>query len=382
MADEWVGVINTTAPKYLKGAVDSTIRKRLLLSMLEKRGRFSFNNSSFNLTWDVMFDQPPVEAYADGGLINFARNDLYRQCTIDWRGYVATDSMTRKERMMNDGDVAIIKRYNRIIPNLIQGLRDRFSTELYIDGYASGNENRAHGLESFLSNGSNSGAATDKMVIPSDTYGGRTTAPSQYGTWSADIGSTVGNTPAGIASGWTNYGFTTPPDWPEGSGDASFDYFTPKLGNWSSTAWTGSTSWEDNCERCIRKMLQWLTLTSGADGTPTICLLAPDLYTSFKNRESAKQRIVVEHKESQDLGFSDTLNFDGCAITSEFGVPGNIGYFLNLNRMEVMSLDSELFASEGPVFDMKTDSWLYRVGFFGNCRYESPKFFGKLKNFI
>ena len=32
MANEWIGVIHTTAPKYLSGAADKTIRNRLILS--------------------------------------------------------------------------------------------------------------------------------------------------------------------------------------------------------------------------------------------------------------------------------------------------------------------------------------------------------------
>ncbi len=33
---EFIGVLNSTRPKYMKGAADLTIRRRLLLAMLRK----------------------------------------------------------------------------------------------------------------------------------------------------------------------------------------------------------------------------------------------------------------------------------------------------------------------------------------------------------
>ena len=145
---EWIGIIHSTAPKYLSGAADNTIRNRLILTLVRQKGRITFNESSHECNWDVEYAEQPVSAYGDGGTIDFSRHDLLRQLKIDWRGYKATDMMTEMERLENKGDIAIVKRYDRIMPTLTKSLRNKFCGEFFIDGYATGNENRLHGLES------------------------------------------------------------------------------------------------------------------------------------------------------------------------------------------------------------------------------------------
>jgi len=366
VANEWIGVIHTTAPKYLSGAADNTIRKRLILSLLKQKGRIRFNENSYQCNWDVEFKEQPVEAYGDGGTLNFSRHDLYRQLQIDWRGYKATDLMTEKERLMNDGALAIVRRYDKIMPKLMRSLNNKFCAELFIDGYASGNENRLHGLNSFTGTGTT--IAADRVAKPSDTYGGKSTeVGNEGGTWSSDL-STSPN--ANIAT-----------DWPDGKGDAEYDFMSPKLVNWSSDNWgTSSDTWENNCERALRQTTIWLSIGAGAEGKPDMFLMAGNLFYDYLNKQSGKQRIVIPHKGAQDLGFQDVLNQEGVMIQTDFDVATDTAFALNVDQMELASLDNVLFASRGPEYDIKTDSWLFMVGFFGNARY-NPKYFAKINNF-
>lgn len=367
MAEEWVGIINTTAPRFLKGAIDSTIRERLILSLLRKRGRITTGHSGRDLTWDVEFKQPIVNAYGDGGVIDFSRHDLYRQLTLDVRGYVVTDMMTAKEKAMNAGDYAIIKRYDRIMPNLMKAIKDKFGSEVYLDGYAAGNENRLCGFNSFTGTGTT--ASTDRIAKPDDTYGGKDTdVGAQGGTWSATL-STKPN--ANIAT-----------DWPDGSGSAEYDYLSPKLINWSaSTAWgTGSATWIDNCERVIRQAKIWSVVTSGMGGAIELLILSPDLFYGYANKQSTFKQIMVPHKEAEDLGFGDALNQEGLAIHYEFGITPSEGYGFNFSQMELMSWNSELFTSVGPEYAIQQDAWLFKVGFFGNMKF-NPKAFVKLNDY-
>lgn len=372
-SSEWAGVIKDNAPKYLKGVTDLTIRQRLLLSMLRKRGRITYGHSSHTCLWNVQRSEPPVESYADGATITYDRLDMDAQLSIDWRGYHARDMMTAKERAMNQGPTAIINRYKEKIPRLVSGMRNKFSTELYIDGYAAGNENRLCGLESFC--GSGTTVAADLVAEPSDTYADLSTAlQAAGGTWSADR-PVAPNAAVGT-------------DWPYGSGSSEYDYLSPKLVNWSSTSWgTSSTAWEDNCERALRETINWLILGAGDDGKPDLVLMSGEMYTGFLNHMSAKQRIIVPHKEAQDLGF-EAVNFDGVAIHQEFGIAANTAYALNLMQMELCVLNSvdgmeqqdQLFQSIGPEYDPSKVAWLFLLLFFGNMKF-SPKYFGKLFNY-
>lgn len=369
MSDEWIGIAHTTKPQYMKGASDQTIRSRLLLSLLRSKGRLEFNQSGDECKWQVEFSQPSVETYGDGGVINFANHDAFRQITVDWRGYIATDSLSQKQKEMNKGDNALINLFQTKTNRLKKSIQDKFCGELFKDGEASGRENAVHGLETFL--GSGTTVAADIIAKPSDTYGTgalSTALGNQGGAWSTSL-STYPN--ANAAS-----------DWPHGQGDAEYDFLSPKLVNWSSTNWgTGSQLWEDNCWRAIGQAITWLTMTGGEDGMPDICLLTSHLFQGYKNHEEAIRRINVPHKKANDLGFGSALNQDGCAIQADFDVPVNTGYMLNTSMITLSSLKPELFWMEGPDKDPRTAwSYLWGVGFYGNAKY-NPKHVAKFKNF-
>jgi hypothetical protein len=370
MADEWIGIVNTTRARYMKGASDLTIRKRLLLAMLRKRGRFEYNCSGDELKWQVEFSQPPVSAHADGGVVDFANHDAFRQLVIDWRGYIATDSMSKKQTGMNKGDEALIKLFNTKQERLRKSIDNNFSGELYRDGSAAGRENNIHGLETFM--GAGTVTATDRIAAPSDTYGNTalSTALAAYGgSWSSDL-TTKPN--ASLAT-----------DWPDGQGDVEYDFNSPKLINWSASNWgTSATTWEANAWRVISQAITWLTTTGGEDGMPSLIAMAPNMFQGYKNAQEVKTRINIPHKESQDLGFGNTLNQDGCGLYPDFDCPVDTAYCLNLAMMTVCSLFDELFWMEGPDKDPRTGwGYLWGTGFYGNVRYESPKHFGKIKNF-
>lgn len=361
---EALSVVNVTARKYFAGAADLTIRKRLLLSLLAKYGRISFNEEGTDVYWNVEYSQPPVQSHGASGEYEFAEHDLYKQLTVDVRGYVATDKMDYKHTLMNKGPVAIVKRYERIMPGLKKSLEDNFHAELYIDGNASGNENRLHGMLSFLGQGTV--AAGDVVAQPSDTYAGLTTTPATYGgNWTATL--------------TTKPNATLATDWPSGNGDCEYDFIAPVLVNTSSTNWgTGSTAWEDNCGRILRRTTTWLTKNGGTDGRPTLYLLADDLFNSYQDYQEAKFRNIVPHPEGRDLGFPETLNQDGVMVKYEFDVPVSEGYGINIYQMSLASWDDVLFGTRGPYYDIKSDAYLFKAGFFGNCRYQ-PKYFARLK---
>ena len=100
----------------------------------------------------------------------------------------------------------------------------------------------------------------------------------------------------------------------------------------------------------------------------------PILFNAYQNYQEAKFRNVIPHEESRDLGFPDTLNQDGVGIKYEFDVSAGEFWGINVNQMELASLDSTLWGVRGPTYDIKSDATLFKVGFFGNMRYQ-PKYF-------
>lgn len=366
MADEWIGVINTTRAAYMKGASDMTLRKRLLLAYLKKRGRIAYNASGTSLVWQLMFSQPPISQYADGGVVDFSNHQAYKQVEIDWRGYVGTDTLTMKQNLMNRGDEQLVKLFQGKADNLRNAISDSFAGEIYRDGEAVGRENAVHGLETFMAAGTVT--AADRIAAPSDTYGLRSmsTVPAAYGgSWSSAL-TTKPN--ASLAT-----------DWPDGSGTSEYDFNSPKLINYSSSNWgTDSTAWEDNCWRVVSQAITWLTTTGGEDGMPTLGAFSPDMFQGYKNAQEVKTRITVPHKEAQDLGFGNTLNQDGVALYPDFDCPVGTGYFLNVSQMQVHSMTPELFWMQGPDRDPRNLwSYLWGIGFWGNTTFK-PKHFAKI----
>lgn len=365
---EHLAVVTTTISQYAKGAEDLTIRRRILLALMRKYGKITYGNSGTSMTWQVEFSQPQMRQHGDAGEITFSEHTAYKQLNLDWRGYVITDLLPEKQRLANRGPQALVNLYKSKTENMIKKFNSGINGQFYVDGNASGNEAAIHGFESCL--GVTTPAATDLIGTPNDTYAGYSTVLGTYGgTWTANR--TTAETPR-----YPNA--TLAKDWPWGSGSSEYDFLAPKIVNATSSNWgTGSTAWKDNCEKALRRANLWLRDTAGDSGAPIMFLFGSDYYGDIQDYFSAKQRIMVPHKESEDLGFSDTMNFDGAGIAHDFDCPAMTGYGLKIGEMELACMYDSLFAVEGPEHDIRTGNYLTKLGFFGNMKLQ-PKCMAKI----
>lgn len=364
MAQEWSEVVATTISQFNKGAVDLTIREHPVFATLQQKGRFKFGDSGLSLTWQNKFGEPDVETYS-GGAIGYAPTDKHRRLEIDWRGYKMSDLMTEKETLMNRGPQALIRRYSETFDDMKNTMRRRLATELYNDGAT--NSDRFHGIETFCTAGG-SIVAGDKIARATGSYAGHSCVP---GT---------------IAGSWST-ALTTKPstelatDWPEGVGDPEYEWHTPLLVNWSSTAWgTGSTAWIDNCERAMRYANLYMTKGGGKEHRIDMFLMTIAMYNDFMNRASTLRKIDVPAKRLMEMGFEGFM-LDGVELTKEYGVPANTCYALNHEKLELRCMYDQLWITKGPEWDMYQAAWLFLLLTWGNWRFMSPQFFGKLYNY-
>lgn len=364
MSNEWAGVIHANMPNYIKGLENLVMRDRVLLAMLKKHGRIEYNKSSFESIWTVKYSQPEVEPYEDGAVIDFQRHDPALRCSLDWRGYVAQDVMTKKERLMNQGETQIYNRYDTIATNLKESITDTFGAEIYIDGNASGNESRMHGIESFM--GYTTTTSASKFAAPDDDYAGRATdLQDQGGSWS----STLATPPV---SGGT--------DWPNGTGTSEYDFYSPKLFNTAFDWGLSTAGWNLQADLIIRRVASTMRLTGGRAGRPDILLTNGEWLAQYKDLQASKQRIIVPHKAADDLGFPESVNQEGIMLYDDFECPEETAYVFNINQMKLQTLHDSLFFSEGPDYLLDNLSWRWVVGFFGNLQFK-PKFFAKIADF-
>lgn len=358
----WVGIVMEAAPVYMREVSDQTIRQRFLLAKLQKAGRIVLNMDGYELNWNVKYRRHPVIPYGDDNTLDYSRQNLMKQAALDWRGYKTTDKLTFKESLMVKNSSVIVNRAAEMITAMAESLTTEVGKEVYTDGNATGNQDRLCGTGTFT--GAGTVAAGDLIAMTSDTYATLSTNLGSEGTWSTDL--------------TTKPNSTLATDWPYGSGSEEYDYWSPKLVNASSTNWgTGATTWAANCEHVLRATKEWLTVGGGIANQPGVALLNSQWFVDFKNKMSSKQRILVAHKEAQDLGFGDVLEFDGMAVQSDYDVPSQKAYVFNIEQMALMSLEDELIHSRGPFDDPSKDATLFQCGIFGNLMF-NPKYFAEI----
>jgi hypothetical protein len=346
-------LINSTIKDYIKGREDAVMRNRKIFAMLNDKGRVTFNHSGTALNWGVRYKRAPMQGFADSDTLTFSRRDRIKRAELDWRGYAATDSITKMEKEKNKGAPALIKIVSEMVELLMDDVEDQFGDELFIDGNASGNSKRIHGLESFFSV---SGVASTLIGINNDTYAGLSTTLGNYGgAWSGT--------------------------WPTGTGDAHYDFWTPLVVDYEDGDWAASTkTWPNTCLEALRYGIIKVKKNKSKKGLSLITL-NDELYRGFLDKLQAEEHINVQRGNGSSgllsLGFSDITNFDGVDVTSEYGVPATIGYGVVAEEMELCSLQSQLFVSEGPDFDIASQSDRISIDFMGNLKCKTIRGFVK-----
>lgn len=106
--------------------------------------------------------------------------------------------------------------------------------------------------------------------------------------------------------------------------------------------------------------------------------LETELYRQYVQTQTTRQNIYrTPGGDKGDsligLGFGDVTYFEGCEVTYEYGLPPGVGYGFNLDQMELMSLQGQLFVPEGPDYDSATKSWRFSIDFFGNL-WSNPRY--------
>lgn len=357
---EWSRIVNTTIHKYIREQEINVLRNRKMLALLKQKGRITMNHSGDLLDWKVRYKRVPMVGYADMDTLTFTRKDRWKTAQLEWRGYAATDAMTKRERLINKNTEAIIKVYSEIATNLMEDMEDQFGDELYIDGSATGNSKRIHGLESWLGD-TNSEASAGFVYPPSDTYAGLVTTLGNYGgNWST-VSSNV--------------------NWPSGTGDAHYDFWSPLVVKYDSSSWNASgTSWYETCREALRYGIIKGRRNKSKRGMLDLVMLENELYRQFEEKVESSEQLNVQRGGGQGLltlGFTDVINFEGCEVTYEYGVTSNIGYGICTDALELCSLQGQLFVPEGPDFDPASQSYRFSIDFFGNLKCSSPRNFVK-----
>lgn len=358
--DEALLTLKATAPKYMKGATDHTIRKRLLLKMLQMQGNIMFNIRTPKMVWEVEVREPKVRVLSGGQRSVFSQTDAYESLEIDHAELETNDVLDRRTQMINESSPQqIIDLGGTKMEKLVRTMSRRINSQFYADNSSGANAGMMTGIKSFMK----PAAITpgDMVAVPAAdaTYGGKSIAlASLGGHWSTNL-STPPNTAAGT-------------DWPFGQGSSEYDWNSPKIFNTSATV-SGDTGWSNNCLKLLRRMTSTIASTSGEGVNPIAHILGLDLLNEVKDKLENRERLYVSDY-AKSLGFPDTLQYEGSILTSDFDCPSSEGYSINPAEMALYSVHDQLFFTDGG-WETPEQSTLFLVGFLGNWRWV-PKYTG------
>lgn len=360
----WAGLVNTTMKKYFKGEIVAVLRKRLLLSMLEQRGQISFNASGAgdgvadDMQWQVRYLQNDLQGFDDSSVLIFSAVNRHKRAVLPWRGYAMPEGMHEIDRMKNRGPEALVNIWDTKAKDMMSDISEKLGPEMYVDGNAAGNSLKLHGIESFMSV---SGAlASQKVGNPNDTYAGLSTALAGYGgSWDSSA------------------------VWPDGTGSATYDFWSPIVVDYTNALWPQATkTWDNTAVDAMRYGLMAARRNDDKDNMIEIVIHEREMYRKFVTLFQTEERLPIQPGDNtgmRKLGFKDIINFDGTDVTWEFGCPGGVGYGWCMNALEMICLNEELIDVKGPDLDPASQVWRFWATMVLNLKFRTIRNFLKFK---
>jgi hypothetical protein len=343
VATDFTTIFKAAHAEFKRGLSDQTIKKRLLLAAMQKRGRITFNHDGTQLDWRNRYREHSLDAYVDGQPVVFSRIDPYIQAVLPYRAYDMNTVVTKKEKLATKGKSAIFKLYRQKTKELRDDSRKKFNGKLWGSG-ANGSD--IHGLQSI-------GTATNT---------------------SAAVEGTVTGTYAGISMVLGANGGA--------AGDPEYDFWTPTNLTWNSSAWdaTGS-NFDDTAFEAIRYGMIEVAEQNDEEETIDAICLNKVLYRNFLLAYQSKEQIYTSKGGKPgpvtSLGF-EAVWFDGVEVTWETDIPTSVGWGINFDRLELCVMDSQLFGGDVED-DIDSKATKMDLDFFGNLKIESPRHFFKLE---
>lgn len=341
-------ILKTTRERWSENLADETIDRHPMLKLLQSEGNIETDSSGTDFAWTVKNRERTLMPYGDMDDLNFARNDLYEKAVLDSRAYKLTEAVSEKEMLQNKGKEAIIKLFGNLAEDMKKEAGNALCKEFYIDGNASGNSKRFHGIESFMSITGQT-ASDEYGTTHNDTYAGISTARGQN--------STV-------------------------AGQPGYDFWTPVVVNCTTTGKT----WAANADQFVTAMVTGLNRSTMKGERCDLIQLRRDSYRAFCELLRTKERVMVTQAGVgiRKFGFEDTVNYDGVDVTFDPDIPSTDGaskvvhgYAYTVSKMKLMVLGKSLWHASGDDFDVKKQSFIWWVGLHGNLKFVSPRHFGK-----
>ncbi len=343
---EYIRVLRAAHAHFIKKLALETEQKRVFLALLRQKNRIRQKVGGTQIEWRLRFKQHSLEGVDDMEVLTWVRENTYQVATLPWRELVVKDVISRREvKLVKGKPEAIIDIYRDVMDRLKEDFSTGFADDLWIDGNASGNTKRFHGIESVMAD-DNATVDADLTAANSDTYAGLSTVEGNYGNQVGDPGNR---------------------------------WFSPYLVN----AGANGGSWKANADDVLHRAFVETTFGNGQEGQVTVVVLNKTSWIDMLDLIDPKERIIIgQNNALTKLGFRN-IEWDGVPITWDFGVPTSVsnpgaktvhGYGLNLGAIELLFAGNQGDIAEGNVFfDEDQRGYKCLVESLGNMKIDKPR---------
>lgn len=344
-------LLHTTRELWSKGFSDETVEHHPLLKMLQSKGRLKYGCTGTKNKWTVKYKKLPLEGYADMDVLTFGRRTLTKVAELDWRGYKMVDAISEAEQLQNEGgnDTQIASLLADKLESMKEDASDQIGQEMYIDGEATGNTKRLHGILSMMSYAQASvSSANDQLVNDQD------------------------DTYAGLSTAYGNYGGS--------SGDAEYEFWTPVIVN----SLYDTNTWATTAVKSLRRAIGYTKRSMKKSHRADIGLMSRANYFTLLDQLDSTQRMLIPGRGLAKFGFEDVVNVDGVDFTFDPDIPSvdNEAQTLrailfNTDQMEfrLLGKKKQLWNASGDEFRSDNMTQRFWIGLYGNLVFKSPRHF-------
>jgi len=353
--------LQSNRTKLLDGITDACTRNLQMMALLKSQGNILYGQDGFGMFWKVKYKLHQVVGSNGERARSYRQINQFKTARLDYRGYEANDTISRKELKQNRGDSAIIKIFDNFEKNLIDSMEQGLGPQFYVDGDNPANPDSWHGLLSMVRhNGETIEAANntararndaDRVIAPEGTYAGLDCGLGTYGGSQTETNVT----------------------WPEGTANTEYDFWSPLMLQWDGTGFTGATDGAKLVDALQYGLIHAQRNTNKNGSISNFWTDRTNFYKLKQHATSLQTIEVTTGGELYKLGFKNTIEVDGVTCSFENAIPNGYGFGLNMADMELHCLDDDMFEIDGPEWDMDLQIWKTAVQTNSNLLYKSPR---------
>jgi len=350
-----VGVITN----YLKGITEVGMRDFVQLAMMRKKGRIKYKAGGKDFNWLATFRRDPPTRSDDLEPSSFVRVNREKAASLGFITIQKGELISKGEKLMfQDQKTARYNILERVLDKLHENCMEYFNrTELYNDSSDASNADGLTGLESLFGTTTTQISNSWHSTMSSGTYAGLNQVLGAYGG--------EANAPSGKG-------------YPMGTPDLAYNFWHPMIVSFTSSNLTASTkTWINTWRESQRKARTFMEAMHGKK--PDIWLTDPISYEEALTSLEEKERIIVgeQDKDLVNLGFRH-IKIDGIPFMSEFGCTAETCYGLTWKKMQLLSMQSQLWDVQKD-FDINySGAQKLLIDFYGQEKFESPACFAKI----